>query len=460
MADKVIIPEDLGPIIEKWMPVIEGKGKWEAVVEGAPAITGSKAIENMALNLEILEQTELKEGTMTGDLATYKPVMIPMVRRIMPSLISSDIFGVQPMTGPTGMIFSLRSTFQGNVDEDLKRANSVIVILADASAASIGDSIAATADDSVADPVETAVGTIRHKEGNNLLVEVTSGEFIVGQEVQFAAAVSQDGGQTTIAAVYENETLQDIIFTNYSGRYDTAVGETLGKATKEVGFEIDSDEVKAETRKLKARWSRETEDDLRAVHGLNAENLLTGIATDEITMEMNREFIDIANTLAVQGGVTAWNYADADGRWELEKYQNLCATISRVRRQVAIANKRGQANFMIVSPAVLSALEATGRLSTIDTDPFVSSFVGTFQGMKVFVDIFATSNYIILGYKGREEVDAGVFFAPYIPLRISKGYGEEDDIPRLFFSTRYGIGYNPFGGKNYFRKITIANLPL
>lgn len=451
MADKrVILPVNREELVEKWLPVIEGTGKWEAVVENAPKVDSEK-YENLAVQLELLEQTELREGVETADVATYKPVLIPMVRRVMPSLISNDIFGVQPMSGPTGLIFALRSTFQGNADDALKRSTSVILVLADATGFVDGTAISTNG-------TGAGVGEVVHVEGNNVLVKITSGSFAASDSVDDAETYA--AAATTVSAVYENEALFDIIFTNYSGSFLTADGEKLRTDTMEMGFEIESQEVKARTRKLKARWSRELEEDLRAVHGKNAEQLLARIATDEIAMEMNREFINIAGTLAVEGGTTAWDYDNADGRWEIEKYQNLAATISRVRRKVAVANKRGQANFMIVSPAVLSALEATGRLTTVNRDPVVNAFVGTFDGMRVFVDIYALTNYLILGYKGREEIDAGAFIAPYVPLKINKGFGEEDNIPRLFFSTRYGIGYNPFGGKNYFRKITVANLPL
>lgn len=436
-------------LVERWMPVLELKGEWEDRCGNAPKLEERKYAFTATM-LEHLAQTQLGEavqangGTRTGDVAKYDPVLIPMIRRIMPSLIGPEIFGTQPLQAPTGLIFALRASYANDADNYLKRSNSIIIVVDDATGISVGDTL--TGSDS------GATGTVRYMEGNKLLVEVTSGEF--------TAADTFNTGANSVADLLENEALFKSIFRNYTGRYATATGEVLGTSTREVAFDIDQVTVQAETRKLKARWTQELEEDLAAVHGMDAESLMSSIASDEITLEMNREFIDLIDDKATANSVVTWDYTAADGRWELEKYHNLLATINRQRREVAVDTRRGQANWIIVTPGVLSALEATGKMDSTGTDPMVDSFAGTLNGsIRVYVDIWEETEQILVGYKGREEVDAGMYYAPYIPLKINKGYGEEDNIPRLFFSTRYGIAENPLS-KQYYRKILVTNLPV
>jgi len=436
-------------IIEKWIPVIEGKGEWEVVKDLAPKVKSNQ----YGIMAQLLENTAqmINEVTTSSDIAGYNKILIPMVRRVAPALIANDIIGVQPMTGPTGLIFMLKAYYANTSDNPVKATNSVILTLADASAFNVGDSIASAGG---------GVGTVRYKEGNNILVQVTSGTFVAGEGVQKADSYnSSNANDTTIAAVYENEAVVNMIFTNYVGDYTTAQAEALSTDMREIGFDIVSKSVEAVSQKLKAKWTLEVEDDLKALHNLDAEMILTNIASEEIVNELNRKIINLVDTYATQGGVLTWDYSQADGRWEIEKYQNLLAFISRVRKQIARSTKRGQANWMIVSPDVASALEATGKLNATNADPYLNTFLGTINGMKVFVDLFAPENYILLGYKGAEEIDAGLFYAPYIPLKIEKGFGEETGQPRLFFRSRYGLTDNVAGGKNYFRKILVTNLP-
>ncbi len=477
MADKkVILPESTDELIEKWLPVIEGTGKWEKVVDGMPKVE-SQNYELLATQLEILEQTELQEATVASNVAAYTPVLIPMVRRVTPSLIAPDLFGTQPMTGPSGMIFSLKSLYQGSKAEQDDTDSFVIVVMSaledlGSDEAALAGDISASGDDSAGDPVEDAVGTIISMQGNTLLVKITSGAFVAGDMACYASTMTTDEG-VAISAVYTaTEQLAHHIFENFSGDLasgggmSTAAGETLGTATKELGFEISSDTVTAKTRKLKTRWTIELEDDLRAVHGMNAEQLLSGFCGDEIVREMNREFINKVHTHAAattDDNVTTgtWTYNAAtgvQGRTENERYQSLANYISRASRRMAKSNLRGPANYLICTLPVLTALEGTGQFKgNGNVNPIAQPFAGTFQGMKVYVDMFPTvddQEYILLGYKG-DNVDAGFYYCPYIPLKVNKGYGEEDNIPRLFFSTRYGLGENPFGANNYFHKIIV-----
>jgi hypothetical protein len=405
---------------------------------------------------QLLENTEglkdLSERTgVTQGVGNFSPILIPMLRRVMPSLIGMQIFGTQPMSGPTGLIFALRAVYQNTTDNPVNRSNSVILTLADATLGSAGFAVGTD----ISSTGDAGQGTVRHIEGNNILVEINAGAFAVADDVD--NATNFVGAETTVAAVYDNEALYKIVFSNYTGTYATATGEDLSTDMKEVGFNIETDTVTAKTRKLKAKWTEELEQDLQAIHNMNAERLLSSIASDEITLEMNREFI---NYVAANAGVTTnYDFTSVDGRWELEKYQNLMAMISRVKRDIAVQNRRGQGTFMIVSPAVLSAIETSGKLSTENVDPMNTSFAGKAMGMDVYVDIYAEDDDIQMGYKGPTELDAGIFYCPYIPLQIRKGYGEEDGQPRTFFHTRYGVNFNVFGVENYYQTISVDNLP-
>ena len=431
--------------IDKWLPVIEGKGKWSEFVSACPKVkrTDYGAMAQLFENIVVVaEKTVSADGT--GD---YSPILIPMLRRVMPALIGPQIFGTQPMNGPTGLAFILRAVFQNDSVNTVNRSNSVILTLADASAFDVGDSCSTTGD--------AGVGVVRHKENNNLQVEVSSGTFVAGADIDDAATFGS--AETTISAVYENEALFQIIFTNYSGTHSTAVGEALSTNMKEVGFKVEKATAEAKTRKLKAKWTEELEHDIKALHNIDAEALLSSVASDEIIMEMNREMINLI--ISKSTNTSAYNFSSADGRWEMEKYQNLASAIGRGKRAIATRSKRGQGTFMIVSPAVLNALEASGRLKDENVDPVQQVYAGKALSMDTFVDIYAADDSVYIGYKGSSEMDAGIFYLPYVPLQIRKGFGEEDGQPRAFFSTRYGLLDNPFGASNYYHKLTVANLP-
>jgi len=437
----------------KWAPVIEGTHKALAdVQEFLPKVKSNhKAL--LAMQLEQVEQFVL-ESTVSADVEQFQPILVPMLRRIVPSLIGTEIFGVQPMTHPSQLIFALRAVYTNTEANGVKYAKSQILLLADASNFAVGGYISNTAD--------AAVGTVRHITDNLVLVEITSSSgadrFAAEDEVDNVASFSS--AETTVTSQTANEALYKTILKDYSGTYTTAAGEVMGTDIKEIGFNIDKESVVAKTVKMKSSYTREMAEDLSACHGMDAVSLLTQLASDEIIVEMNRRFIDMVEVQAILGGSTVWNYNTADGRWEIEKYQNLCAKISRTSREIAKSTRRGQGNFMIVDTSTLSALEMSGKLSTANVDPMNQSFVGIFNGyIKVFVDIHCDETQILMGYKGSTELDAGIFYCPYIPLQVTMGYTQEGDQPRLFFRMRYGLINNPFGASNYYRKIDLQNLP-
>lgn len=458
MSDKKVILPSEDKLIEKWLPVIELKDKWADKIGDAPKVP-SKQYGLMAQQLEILEQCELSEATTTSSISTYVPVLIPMVRRVLPALIGNEIFGTQPMSGPSQLIFALKSVYTHTSATPIAPKDGVILTLADASGFAAGEGISSTAD--------AAVGTVRYKEGNNILVEMTSGAFVVGVAVDDASTFST--GLSTVSAIYTDaEAMAPFIFPSYSGSYTTATGEALTTDMKEMGFEIISNSVTAKTRKLKSKWTLELEDDLRAIHGMSAESLLTDVCSSEIIREMNREFIEQVKTYAATTtdfglATSTFTYDTSDdtqGRWEYEKYQSLANKIDRQRQALAKSCLRGQATFAIVTPKIRTALQSIGMLPR-GGDEYANTYVGDFNGMRIYVDLFGTetTDAVYFGYKGASEIDAGMFFCPYVPLKINKGVGDDDNIPRLFFSTRYGLAENPYGAKNYYHKLTVSSMP-
>jgi hypothetical protein len=424
---------------------------------------------------QLLENTELlKERTVAGGgTGDFSPILIPMLRRVMPSLIGMQIFGTQPMSGPTGLIFALRASLHNDSTNPMVAGlttpftGSVMLTLAalnDSSNDAAVDSDICQTDDDTGSTV-TGLGKIVALSGNNALVRIISGSFKTSDSateyVVFfqTTVITNEGIQAT---AYPNEALFKHIFPEYTGTHTTAAGEDLSSDMKEIGFNIETGNVVAKTRKLKAKWTEELEQDLQAIHNMNAERLLTSIASDEIVVEMNREFIALIASTA--GTNTTWDFnttqAGETGRWEMEKYQTLMAHISRQKRQLGVTNRRGMATFMVVSPGVLSVIEAAGKLNADAVDPVKSSFAGKALGMDCYVDIYATADQAHLGYKGPNEIDAGIFYCPYIPLQIKKGYGEEDGQPRTFFHTRYGIVENLYGAENYYHTINVNSLPL
>ena len=258
-----------------------------------------------------------------------------------------------------------------------------------------------------------------------------------------------------------------------------ALGNT-GNAIAEMAFSIDKTTVTAKSRALKAEYTIELAQDLKAVHGLSAETELANILSTEILAEMNREIIRTINVNSVTStlGATAgtWSMdvaADTDGRWMVEKFKGLVHAIEQEANTIAVSTRRGKGNWVIVSHGVAAALNAAGALDTglgisggdnIDSDATGSLFAGTLMGRtKVYIDPYAAVDYFTVGYKGTNPYDAGMFYCPYVPLSMMKTIGESDFQPRIGFKTRYGLADNPFvtagaGANVYYRKRKVLAL--
>lgn len=389
-------------------------------------------------------------GSATGAVAGYDPVLISLVRRAAPQLIAYDICGVQPMTQPTGLIFAMKAKYssQGGTEALFNEANT-----------EFSGALNALFD-----------GTATPVNGDQ-----------VGTD-PFAASLNTGVGMSTTSAeggpVGANTYASPLTF-------------------NEMSFSIERTSVVAKTRALKAEYSTELAQDLKAVHGLDAENELSNILSTEIIAEINREVVRtiyIAAKVGAQvGTATAGTFdldVDSNGRWSVEKFKGLMFQIERDANAIAQQTRRGKGNFIMCSSDVASALAMAGVLdyapalsTNLNVDESSTTFAGVLNGRyKVYVDPFAAnqsaSQFFVVGYKGTSAFDAGIFYCPYVPLQLVRAQDPYTFQPKIGFKTRYGIVANPFtsldqasGGSQYatgngllananyyYRKVRVTNL--
>jgi hypothetical protein len=360
-----------------------------------------------------------------GPVAGYDPVLISLVRRAMPNLIAYDIAGVQPMTGPTGLIFAMRSKYG--------TANS-----------------GSEAFYNEADTDYSGAGTMEGTTGS-------------------AASANTGTGMSTATA--------------------EALGTTGGQFA-EMAFSIEKVAVEAKSRALKAEYTTELAQDLKAVHGLDAETELANILSSEILVEINREVVRTIYSSAVTGAANTSSPGtfdldvDANGRWSVEKFKGLMFQIEREANQIAKDTRRGKGNIVICSSDVASALQMAGVLdytpalnsNTLNVDDTGNTFAGVLNGRyRVYIDPYAGGNYLVVGYKGASSFDAGLFYCPYVPLQMVRAIGENSFQPKIGFKTRYGMVANPFARgafdygapalgaianntNKYYRRVLVTNL--
>ena len=409
-------------LIEKWAPVLNEETAGTIKDHHRKAVTAA-ILENqeIAFNEEAM-LTEAAPTNNTTNAANWNPVLIALVRRAMPNLMAYDMCGVQPMSGPTGLIFAMKSTY-----ETTKAGVSA-------------------GDEAFFD--EAAVGF----SGDS----ATTGNGTAGPSGLVGLA---DGNADSSI---DNERSGPYAGDPYTTAEAEALGSSGGEAFAEMGFTIEKATVTAKSRALKAEYSLELAQDLKAIHGLDAETELANILSTEIMAEINREVIRTVNSQAKTGaatGNTALNgvfnlQTDADGRWSVEKFKGLILQIEREANVIAKETRRGKGNFMICSSDVASALAASGMLdyapamsTNLQVDDTGNTFAGVLNGrMRVYIDPYATGNYITVGYKGTNPYDAGLFYCPYVPLTMVRAVGEDTFQPKIGFKTRYGMVSNPFVG--------------
>jgi hypothetical protein len=362
-------------------------------------------------------------------VAGFDPILIGLVRRALPNLMAYDICGVQPMTGPTGLIFAMRSVYAS-------------------ATASTGEAL--------------------YNEANTVHAG-TAGNGTVANAI---VSLSQNVAAMTLA--------------NTGTGVTTATAEDL--TMNYMGFQIDRVAVTAKSRGLQAAYTLELAQDLKAIHGLDAETELTNILSTEILAEINREVVRTVYATANVGitglATAAFNLsatADTSGRWQVEKYKSLLFAIERASNKIAKDTRRGKGNMVIVSTDVASALAMTGLLdynsalsnnTNLAVDDTGNTFAGTLFGrIKVYVDPYSVtgSDYVVVGYKGTTPYDAGLFYCPYVPLQMVRAIDPTTYQPKVGFKTRYGLVANPFatpaGNGNlvtdsnlYYRKFQVLNI--
>lgn len=384
----------------------------------------------------LLENTDkeltqlINEGTLAGDVAQFTPILMPMVRRVYPTLIANELLGIQPMTMPTGFIYALTNQYIGTNNNNANPNAKAIIIEIDGATTKVeGDTVFTDA-------------KVLYVEGKKVLIALGATAVNVGDEIETGVAVT---------AKYTNEAAFNKILKGYTGTYTTAQGEQLGKDMKEIGFSIAKKSVEAKVRALKGRYTVEMYQDLKAQHGLLADEEIMSLMSYEIQAEIDREVVDFvnANSTILPDTVFTADSTDGTGRWEIEKYRREVIRISKEAAQIGIDTKRGQGNTLLVSPKVATMLEQVGKFKVADVEggvraPISGGVAGIFDGRyKVIVDQYATSDYATVLYKGADRRDAMGFLAPYVPLSFQKVTNTDSGQPAIIAKTRYALDTIP-----------------
>ena len=464
---------------KKWAPLLEAEGLDQIKDSHRRAVT-AQLLENQerflkedrAFLAEAPPTTSLGNGGASagtpgfsggsadaGPVAGFDPVLISLIRRAMPNLVAYDLAGVQPMNGPTGLIFAMRSRYDG------QNGTEAFFNEPD-SAFSAQDSDASFTD-----------------QGDYVLGGVTNGDSAVG-----FGTTAQSG---TNPAILNGGSANAY---NVGQGFDTQKLEALGDATdndfREMSFSIEKVTVAARSRALKAEYSMELAQDLKAIHGLDAEAELANILSTEILAEINREIIRTiykaaepgAQTNVATGGVFDLD-VDSNGRWMVEKFKGMMFQLERDANAIAQRTRRGKGNIILCSADVASALAAAGQLdytpalsANLTVDDTGNTFAGVLNGrFRVYIDPFAANlsadQYYVMGYKGSSPYDAGLFYCPYVPLQMVRAVGQDTFQPKIGFKTRYGMVANPFaegttqgrgrmtaGSNRYYRRVKVQNL--
>jgi hypothetical protein len=405
-----------------------------------------------------------------GGIDTFDPVLISLVRRAMPNLIAYDICGVQPMTGPTGLIFAMRSKFNVQSNTGGGYANG-------------GNQD----NETFYNEVNTAFSAVQANSGS-------SANLALGQGNSSVSAFTGSIPGLTNTTAFGTNANNDYAAYNTGTGMSTSTAEGLGSNTSGAGdfaqmaFSIEKVTVTAKSRALKAEYTMELAQDLKAIHGLDAETELANILQAEILAEINREVVRTINITAVPGAqdntTTAGIFdldTDSNGRWSVEKFKGLMFQLEREANQIAKQTRRGKGNIVICSSDVASALQMAGVLdyapalnsNNLQVDDTGNTFAGVLNGrLKVYIDPYAIGgNYLTVGYKGSSAFDAGLFYCPYVPLQMVRAVDQQSFQPKIGFKTRYGMVANPFAEglvkgsgelvvstNKYYRRLIVNNL--
>jgi hypothetical protein len=404
---------------KKWQPVLEHADLPKIGDSYRRAVTAT-ILENQerAMKEDSAFLSEAAPTNSTGaSISNWDPILISLVRRAMPNLIAYDIAGVQPMTGPTGLIFAMRSRYDAQ--------NGTEALFDEADSDFSGRNKAGSAVD--------GYSTTAHAGTNpEVLNDSPAGTYTKGTGMSTAAA--------------------------------EALGDAAGNSFAEMAFSIEKSTVTAKSRALKAEYTMELAQDLKAIHGLDAETELANILSAEILAEINREVVRTIYINAEKGSpaghvTTAGIFdldTDSNGRWSVERFKGLMFNLERDANRIAQRTRRGKGNIIITSADVASALQMAGVLdytpalnNNLNVDDTGNTFAGVLNGrFKVYIDPYsansASAHYYVVGYKGTSPYDAGMFYCPYVPLQMVRAVGQDTFQPKIGFKTRYGLQANPF----------------
>jgi hypothetical protein len=397
------------------------------------------------------------DAASAGPVAGFDPVLISLIRRSMPNLVAYDLAGVQPMNGPTGLIFAMRARYENQ-----------------------------SGSEALFDEPDTSFSG--QDNGFNLTASHTGAAVGMG-----TTSTSKTGGASNPSLLNPSSNATQDAYATGQGMA-TGDSENLGNGTgnqfNEMAFSIEKILVEAKSRALKAEYSLELAQDLKAIHGLNAEAELANILSTEILAEINREVIrtiyKVAETGATLNTATQGIFdldLDSNGRWSVEKFKGLLFQIERDANQIAQRTRRGKGNVIMCSADVASALTMAGVLdytpalnANLNVDDTGNTFAGVLMGkFRVYIDPYSANNsatqYYVVGYKGSSPYDAGLFYCPYVPLQMVRAVGENTFQPKIGFKTRYGMVANPFAegrtqglgaltvnSNRYYRRVQVKNL--
>jgi len=435
----MFLSEDLQ---KKWEPILEHSDLPKIEDNYKRAVT-AVILENQenALNEDRATLAEAAPLNATGSsaISNWEPILISLVRRAMPNLVAYDICGVQPMTGPTGLIFAMKARYNDYPSVGREGKSEALGINEPVSSYSSAaqSSSAGLQQAAIGDPFDTSSPSYESTTGS---------------------------GMSTATA--------------------EALGDSSSNSFAEMSFTIEKATVTAKSRALKAEYTLELAQDLKAIHGLDAESELANILSSEILAEINREVVRSVNLQAKTGAedtASAGTFnldVDANGRWSVEKFKGLLFQIERESNKIAKESRRGKGNFILCSSDVASALSMAGVLdyapalsTNLNVDDTGNTFAGVLNGrVKVYIDPYASVNYLTVGYRGSNPYDAGMFYCPYVPLQMVRAVGENTFQPKIGFKTRYGMISNPFvgnapsnglasnGSNFYYRKMAVSNI--
>ena len=405
----------------------------------------------------------LNEETTTGDVAKWDPILMTMVRRSAVSFVAHDLMGVQPMSGPTGLIFCMKSFY--GPSPDARTTN---------------------------DPNEAlGLQEPRQSFSTNLDGTPTTDELGINYNQINTSGVDREGTEIVGDTYVGVDKLETVGKRERSGGYDTDDSGTNANVIlkqenlwPEMSFRIDKVSITAGERMIKAEYTDELTQDLQAIHGMNARDILAEMLSTEMAAEQNRETVSI---LLDQAKLGCQNTAapgffnldvDADGRWKMEKIKGLLMQINLEAHLIATETRRGVGNVIVTSSNVVAALEMADLIdSNVTTglrniDAVGTTYAGMLNGrFRVYVDPYSNTDYVLVGYKGRNAFDAGAFFCPYVPLQVMEARDSNSFQPKIAFKTRYGMAVNPFigdhsgnlgagtrGQNTYYRKFVVVGI--